>query len=268
MLDLETGNWNFTSPTLWIDFAISLVLLVGFGIFLSRFLKRKFMIIYYSSNAFLILVAWFFSLRLVWSLLLISMVVSAVIFITVNIGEVRTLIANSLAGKNALFGSKASEKIYDRHALYSKINTAVLALSKSKTGAIITFERNVKMNDVVKTGTILNSPVTPELLMTIFYPGTRLHDGAVVIRRDLILAASVYYTPTTKPLTGKFGSRHRAAIGISEITDSVTIVVSEETGRISLAIAGELIPVNSDNFLRTFEDYMFAEDDTENKKED
>ena len=94
--------------------------------------------------------------------------------------------------------------------------------------------------------------------MTIFYPGTRLHDGAVVIRRDMILAASVYYTPTTKPLTGKFGSRHRASIGISEVSDSVTVVVSEETGRISLAVAGELIHVPADNFLRMLEDYIIT----------
>ena len=88
----------------------------------------------------------------------------------------------------------------------------------------------------------------------------------MVIRRDYILAASVYYTPTTKPLTGKFGSRHRAAIGISEVTDSVTIVVSEETGRISLAVGGELIHVSSDNFIRTFEDYMLAEDESKEDK--
>lgn len=266
MFDISSGTWNFFSPILWVDFSLSLILLIGFGVFLSRFLKRKFMMFYYGINAFAIILTWFFGLRLFWSLSLVSMVVSAVIFITVNIGEVRTLIANSLASKNLGFANKNSEKIYDRHALYSKINTAVLALSKSKTGAIITFERNVKMNDFVKSGTILNAPVTPELLMTIFYPGTRLHDGAVVIRRDFILAASVYYTPTTKPLTGKFGSRHRAAIGISEITDSVTVIVSEETGRISLAIAGELIPVNNDTFLRTFEDFMF-EDEAKEKEE-
>ena len=103
-------------------------------------------------------------------------------------------------------------------------------------------------------------------MLTIFYPGTRLHDGAVVIKRDFILAASVYYTPTTKPLTGKYGSRHRAAIGISEITDSVTVVVSEETGRISLAVAGELIPVNNETFLITFEEYMFEEDNKAKKE--
>lgn len=266
MFDIERNIFVLDSPILWIDFTLSFFLVIGFGFFLSRFLKRKFMMIYYGVNSFAILLTWFFGLRLFWALSLVSMIVSAIVFITVNIGEVRTLIANSLAGKNLAFSNKNSEKIFDRHALYQKINTAVLALSKSKTGAIITFERNVKLTDVVKSGTILNAPVTPELLMTIFYPGTRLHDGAVVIRRDFILAASVYYTPTTKPLTGKFGSRHRAAIGISEITDSVTVVVSEETGRISLAIAGELIPVTSDNFLRTFEDYMFDEDNNEKEE--
>ena len=161
-----------------------------------------------------------------------------------------------------------AEKVYDRHAICQKIAIAVDTLSKTKTGALITFEKGVKLSEVVKSGTILHAPVTPELLVTIFYPGTRLHDGAVVIKRDEILAASVYYTPTTKPLTGKFGSRHRAAIGISELTDSVTVVVSEETGRISIAYGGELIPVNPDNFLRTLEDYVFSEPVAETKTEE
>lgn len=266
MYDYTLGQWQFDNPLLWVDFGLSLLLIVGFGIFLSRFLKRKFMMFYYIGNSLLIIVFWIFSLRLAWALSLVSLIVAAIIFITVNIGEVRALIANSLANKNDIFGKKGAEKIFDRHALYQRINTAVLALSKSKTGAIITFERNVKLDDIIKSGTILNAPVVPELLMTIFYTGTRLHDGAVVIRRDFILAASVYYTPTTKPLTGKFGSRHRAAIGISEISDSVTVVVSEETGRISLAVSGELIPTTADNFLRTFEDYMFAEEEVSEGK--
>jgi len=108
----------------------------------------------------------------------------------------------------------------------------------------------------MKNGTILNAPVSSELIQTIFYPGTRLHDGAVVIRGDKIVAASVYFTPTNRPLTGKYGSRHRAAYGISESTDSVTIVVSEETGRISIAFQGELTPVAPDDLLRIFEEDM------------
>lgn len=266
MFDLATGEFNFNNPVLWIDFSISVLLLLSVFFVIFKLINRKLAYFTYSGFAILTLVSWFFSLRLVWFISLAVLIVLLITFIVVNIADVRPYLANSLAGKNE--NAKGSDKIFDRHALYSKINTAVTSLSKSRTGALITFERNVELDDVVKSGTILNAPVTPELLTTIFYPGTRLHDGAVVIRKDLILAASVYYTPTTKPLTGKYGSRHRAAIGISEITDSVTVVVSEETGRISLAVSGELIPVNLDTFLRTFEDYMFEEDNKINNSKE
>lgn len=258
MYDISNNILKLDNPILWVDFIVSAVILIALFIVLLRLVNRKLAYVLYGVSALGILAAWFFSLKLVWLILLVVLACLLITLLTINISELRPFFANSLSGKNGL--SKASEKIFDRHALYTKIETAVTTLSKNQIGAIITFERNVELDDVVKSGTILNCPITPELILTIFYPGTRLHDGAVVVRKDLILAASVYYTPTTKPLNGKFGSRHRAAIGISEMTDSVTVVVSEETGRISLAVAGELIPVNSDNFLRTFEDYMFEED--------
>ena len=112
----------------------------------------------------------------------------------------------------------------------------------------------------MKNGTIINAPVCFELLITIFYPGTRLHDGAVIIRGNSIVAASVYYSPTTKPLIGKYGSRHRASIGISEQCDAVTIVVSEETGRISIAYNGEIQSYSSDQFIKVFENLMNEDD--------
>ena len=148
------------------------------------------------------------------------------------------------------------EKIYNKAEFYKTIETTVFNLSKTRTGAIMTFEKNTVLDDVIKNGVMLNAPITSELLMTIFYPGTRLHDGAVVIRDNIIIAASVFYTPTTKPFAGKYGSRHRAAIGISEISDAVTVIVSEETGRISFAVNGQLEIVTQENFLRVFENYM------------
>jgi diadenylate cyclase len=151
------------------------------------------------------------------------------------------------------------EKIFDREDVYKKVETAVLTLSRQKIGALITFERNDDLTEIMKNGTIINAPVTPELIQTIFYPGTRLHDGAIVIRNDTIVAASVYFTPTNRPLTGKYGSRHRAAYGISETTDAVTIIVSEETGRISIGFQGELTPVTPDTLLRIFEEDMATE---------
>ena len=155
---------------------------------------------------------------------------------------------------------KKASKVYDKAAFYRVIDDTVHSLSKSKTGAIMTFERSTNLDDIIKNGTIINAPVSQELLETIFYEGTRLHDGAVVIRDNIIIAASVYYTPTTRALTGKYGSRHRAAFGISEISDSITVVVSEETGRVAIAYNGNLESVPLDSFLREFSDMMTMEE--------
>ena len=136
------------------------------------------------------------------------------------------------------------------------------SLSASKTGAIITFERTKSLKNLSRNGVDINAPVSSELLCTIFYPGTRLHDGAVIIHGNEILSAAVFFVPTTQPLAVSYGSRHRAAIGISEVSDAITVVVSEETGRISIAANGQLDPVDQDNFLRVFETYM-SDDDIE-----
>lgn len=157
---------------------------------------------------------------------------------------------------------KQGESLFDREEVYGKVRDAVIWMSKKKYGAIITFERTVSLSRQMTSGTMVNAPISTELLETIFYPGTRLHDGAVVVRDDMIAAAAVFYTPTTRPLSGKYGSRHRAAIGISEVSDAVTVVVSEETGRISIAFSGELSPVSPDNFLDTFMEFMSMESPT------
>lgn len=250
------GKFVTDQIALWIELALFVALFASATIVLFRILRRKIPFIVSVGGLGLTLVGWFFGLTALWIVSLVATVGLIVTFLVINQGDVRPFVANTLSIKSR----RSAEKVYDRHALYLKIFQAVDSLSKSKIGAIITLERNTNLDDFMKTGTIVNAPCTPELLQTIFYPGTRLHDGAVVIRRDMIAAASVYYTPTTKPLTGKFGSRHRAAIGISEVSDSVTVVVSEETGRVSLAVAGELIHVTPDSFIRVLEDYMVAEE--------
>ncbi len=248
---------DFTSILTWIDLGLGLVIAGFFVFLLLRITRRKFVLLYSILGLVALILSWLFALELLRTILAIVLTTSATIILFVNISRIRPLIASELKGKT-LFGfkAKAPEKIFDREAMYKKINDAILALSKQKIGALLTFEKNILLTDVIKSGTIVNAPVSAELLMTIFYPGTRLHDGAVVVRGDTILAASVYFTPTTKPLTGKYGSRHRAAIGISEMSDAVTIVVSEETGRISIAYRGELQPLTVDTFFRVFQEYM------------
>lgn len=192
----------------------------------------------------------FFGLTMLSNLsdiLLISVFISLVIF---NEQKINKLLKRKKTPKNK------QNQGFDKKQFYKIINTTVSMLSSSKIGAIMTFERKNSLDEFIKRGVKVDAPVSSELLTTIFYPGTTLHDGAVIIRGTNIEAASVYYTPTVKALNGKFGARHRASLGISEVCDAVTVVVSEETGRISLAIDGELIAVNRDTFLDTFKEEL------------
>lgn len=123
-----------------------------------------------------------------------------------------------------------------------KIAIAASELAKSKTGALIVIERDIRIKDIVATGVEINSEVSPQLLVNIFVPNTPLHDGAVVISENKIAAAACML-----PLAGdndiarELGTRHRAAIGISKESDAIAVVVSEETGKISVAKDGTLI---------------------------
>ena len=241
-------------------FSLSLSLIVLFFAFMFfafyKVSKRKYAFILWGVTFALILVAFFFNLFYVAIAVVAFSAPCFSVTLFANLGDLRLFLARPFKKTSAKAANFGVEKIYNREQLYKKIETTVLALSKSKTGAIITFERNTSLKDIIGNGVPVNAPVSPELLLTIFYEGTRLHDGAVVIHGNEIVAASVFFTPTTKPFAGKYGSRHRAAIGISEISDAVTVVVSEETGRISFAVNGELESVDQSIFLRVFENYM------------
>ena len=122
-----------------------------------------------------------------------------------------------------------------------EIARAVDSLSKNKIGALICIERITKLGDIVKTGTELDALVSGELLVNIFVPNTPLHDGAVVIAGNKILAAACILPLThSTDLSRELGTRHRAAIGLSETCDTIVVVVSEETGRVSMARNGDL----------------------------
>lgn len=131
--------------------------------------------------------------------------------------------------------TKTKEDIY-------KIVIAATELAKTKTGALIVIERDIQIKDIVSTGVVMDAEVSPQLLVNIFVPKTPLHDGAVVISNNKIAAAACML-----PLAGdhdiakELGTRHRAAIGISKESDSIAVVVSEETGKISVAKDGTLI---------------------------
>ena len=123
----------------------------------------------------------------------------------------------------------------------SSIVSAVCDLSEENIGAMIVIEKNIKLGEIVASGIEINSEISSELIKQIFVPNTPLHDGAIVVRGNRILAASCLLPLTSNAnLSTELGTRHRAAIGISEQSDSITVVVSEETGKISITMEGNI----------------------------
>ncbi len=141
-------------------------------------------------------------------------------------------------GQNRVFNRLLATK----ENIIPKIVAAVFRLSRGKTGALIAIERGVGLRNYVERGVEMDANFTPELLDTIFYPGSALHDGAVIMRGSRVLAAGCLFPLTENPdVSKRLGTRHRAGLGLSEETDALVIVVSEETGQVSVAQRGELM---------------------------
>jgi diadenylate cyclase len=137
------------------------------------------------------------------------------------------------------------------------VKDACLRLSQRRHGALIVFERDTGLQEYVDTGILLDSAASPELLLTIFNKNTELHDGAVIIRGSRLAAAACVMPLSTSSLSDRqMGLRHRAALGISEVSDAVALVVSEETGQVSIAHNGRIIrrqdPSRLDEILNAF----------------
>jgi diadenylate cyclase len=155
--------------------------------------------------------------------------------------EIRVLLEKMGQTKNEVQHRLSDD---ERERAMDELVESITTMSKDKTGALITFERRQSLQDFINTGVKVSASIKAELLTTIFYEGTPLHDGATIIKNDMIVASACFYPPTNKEIPSQYGARHRAAIGISEITDSLTVVVSEETGNVSFAANGELTRIN------------------------
>jgi diadenylate cyclase len=144
-------------------------------------------------------------------------------------------------GRGTIRGSARVSDHEENEQIIREISTCLLSLSRRRVGALIVFEQRIGLKDVIETGTTLNSQISGALLENIFEPNTPLHDGAVVIRGNQIMAAGCFLTLSEgKGISRELGTRHRAALGITETTDAITLIVSEETGIISLAKEGRL----------------------------
>ena len=157
--------------------------------------------------------------------------------------ELRNLLERVGRSKVVKIIDFSSPQMADEHLekVINELVTATVNLSQTKTGALIVLERETKLGDVINSGTVLDAQITSSLLENIFVPKTPLHDGAVVIREDKIHTAGCLLPLTSNTnLSRELGTRHRAALGMSECSDAVVIVVSEETGKISIALNGNL----------------------------
>lgn len=172
-------------------------------------------------------------------------------------------------GRGKLFSRTNSDEDHELNRRIGEIVKTVNHLSKRKIGALIVFERETGLTDYVESGIPLNSHITSELLINIFIPNTPLHDGAVIIRQDVIMAAGCYLPLSENPFISKeLGTRHRAGIGMSEVSDAISVIVSEETGQISLAINGQIVrDIKEESFIsKLYGELSMKKDLTKPKK--
>lgn len=141
----------------------------------------------------------------------------------------------------SLFSPERAQPNNETLRTISQLVETCTYMSKTKTGALIVVERDTKLGEIMKTGTILNADITSELLKNIFFNKAPLHDGAVIIRNNKIAAAGCFLPlSANKNLSSELGTRHRAGVGISESSDALVLIVSEETGSVSVAAGGLL----------------------------
>jgi diadenylate cyclase len=144
-------------------------------------------------------------------------------------------------GRGRLF-SRGSDMDQEYSRIIGEVVKAVHHMAQRKIGALIVFERETGLNDYIESGVKIEGKPTSELLVTIFAPNTPLHDGAVIIKDNKVMAAACYLPLSENPFISKeLGTRHRAAIGVTEVSDAICVVVSEETGQVSFSMNGQVV---------------------------
>lgn len=240
IMDYLSNPWNIFA--LIVDIAIVILLVVE----VVRILKGSRAMQLIKGIIFLIVITWLssiFNLKILNYILTTIMTYGVILLIVLFQPELRRAL-EQLGSSNKwtkYFGfdkdiiSKTKEDIY-------KIVLAVVELSKNKIGALIVIERDIKLKDISSTGVMINAEISPQLLVNIFTPNTPLHDGAVLIKENKIEAAACMLPlASDEDIARELGTRHRAAIGMSKESDAIVVVVSEETGKISIAKEGTLI---------------------------
>lgn len=260
MLSIKEGditnyiNTLFNSPYDLVMFIIDVTLVILLAVKFLQFVKGTRALQLLKGILFLIIATMLTSLldlKILNFILTSFMTYGVILLIVMFQPELRRALEQLGSNKiNRFFGiehdiaAKAKENIY-------KIAIAATELSKTKTGALIVLERDININDIAETGVKIDAEVSPQLLVNLFTPKTPLHDGAIIISNNKIEAAAcILPLANDADIAKELGTRHRAGLGISKETDAIAVIVSEETGKISIAKDGNLIVDVKEEALR------------------
>ncbi len=242
---LSELHWSFS----WLNVSEVLIIILTVFAFYKKFIKNTQSEKLVKGIFFLIL-AWVFSeilialdLNILGMFLKSMITLIALSLIVIFQPELRRFLGylGQPGFISKTFWKNSASDNSEKPDVVKEVIEAVKYLSKSRTGALIVFQKEISASTYFDVGTKLNADVTTELILTIFHPNTPLHDGAMVIKDFKILSAGVLLPLTEDPkLSWKYGTRHRAAIGMSEVSDSACLVVSEETGDVSMSLDGTL----------------------------
>lgn len=170
-------------------------------------------------------------------------------------------------GRSSIFGGSGNGVKKNSEKMIHELDKAIQYMSKRRIGALITIQQGTGLEDYIETGIPLDADITGELLINIFIPNTPLHDGAVIIRDNKIAVASAYLPLSDNTMIPKkLGTRHRAAVGISEVTDAITIVVSEETGGVTITRNSQfMLDLTREEYLKYLTAQLVPEEKTKPK---
>ncbi|WEV71417.1 diadenylate cyclase CdaA [Lactobacillus sp. ESL0785] len=252
---------NFTNVFTWSNFSLVLdVLIIWFLVYHLIILIRGTKAVQLAKGIVLIFIVRIIAgiLQLHTTTWLIDQIVSwsVVGIIVIFQPEIRRGLEH--LGRMPIFGGREESARDESIRFIKELDKAIQYMSKRRIGALITIQQETGLEDYIETGIKLNAHVTGELLINIFIPNTPLHDGAVIINQDHQIAVAAAYLPLSDSsmIPKRLGTRHRAAVGISEVTDAITIVVSEETGGVTITRNGRfLLDLSRDEYLK----YLKAE---------
>lgn len=244
----------YQNPLNLISLILDIIIVVYLGVKIINIAKNSRTWQLLKGIVFLIVATW---LSEVFRLSILNYILEAImnwgVFVLIVIFQPEIRRALEQLGTNKVtkfFGMDKDIEVKSKENIY-KIVIAAEEMSKQKIGALIVIERDIEIKDIIGTGIEIDSEVSPQLLTNIFVPNTPLHDGAVVISNNKIAAAACMLPLANDPDIAKgLGTRHRAAIGVSKESDAIAIVVSEETGKISVAKNGTLIADVRDEVLK------------------